>query len=168
MLDCAHKGGWVCCRVCMWCMSEHVSHAAIVVWQVWQQVCHQSSKLCFLDTRYRWTLAMPLVYSQTVCSCNAHPLACCESAILLLCPSIHRCVQSQKGVSPTRSSGNACKFQQQSGIITVVVVHSVFQAEPTWPDASWLPNRFHELWGSMYSQKYAPWVYVGAMHIPPL
>lgn len=149
-------------------MSEHVSHAAVVVWQVWQQVCHQSSKLCFLNTRYRWTLAMPLVYSQTVCICNAHPLACCESAEMLPCPSIHRCAQSQKGVSPTRSSGKACKFLQQLGIITVVVVHSVFQAEPTCPGASWLLNLFHELWGSMDSQKYAPWVYVGAMHILPL
>lgn len=137
----------MCCRAsgACCCMYEHVS-LQFSVQQVWQQVCHQSSKLCFLNARYSWTLAMPLVHSQTVCSCNAHPLACCESGVMLLCPSIHRCLQSQKRVSPTRSSGNACKFLQQLGIITVVVVHSVFRAEPSWPDASWLLNRFQELW----------------------
>jgi hypothetical protein len=29
--------------------------------------------------------------------------------------------------------------------MTVVVVHLVFTAQPTWPDASWLLNWMHEM-----------------------
>lgn len=95
------------------------------------QCANQSSKLCFLNTRNSWTLAMPLVHSQIVCSCNAHPVACCESGTLQSCPFMYRCLWSQKAVSPTRRNGNSLNFLQQFGIITVVLVHSVFQAVPT-------------------------------------
>ena len=62
MLDCDHREDR-CAAGFQVHVDACLSMSAMLLWlcvQVWQQVCHQSSKLCSLNTRYRRTLAMPL------------------------------------------------------------------------------------------------------------
>lgn len=100
-LHCDHKGAQVCCRVsgaCR-CMSEHVSHAAVVMCAGVAAGVPPTQQTVFSQHTLPSESRNALVYSQTVCSCIAHPLACCESAVLLFCPS-ERC-SHETMVSPT-------------------------------------------------------------------
>jgi hypothetical protein len=55
----------------------------------------------------------------------------------LFCPS-KSCLQAAvtwTWIAHSKSCGFACNLLQQLLIMTVVMVHFVFQAQPTWPDA---------------------------------